>query len=43
VNEIVDATINLQKTPLAGQEEEVLKNRPEEFRYIVSGNYKVIY
>lgn len=28
VNEIVDSTIDLQKNPLAGQEEEILKKRP---------------
>lgn len=43
VNEIIDSTINLQSNPLVGQEEENLKSRPQKFRYLVSGNYKIIY
>ena len=43
VNEVVDSTIDLQRNPLAGQEEEILKKRPQKFRYLVSGNYKIIY
>ncbi|MDX2190768.1 MAG: type II toxin-antitoxin system RelE/ParE family toxin [Bacteroidota bacterium] len=43
VGEIVDATIILEKQPKIGQVEELLKDRANEYRYIVTGNYKVIY
>ncbi len=33
----------LVTNPRAGQREEVLHNRIEEFRYLVEGNYKIIY
>ena len=40
---IIDQTINLGKNPNIGQKEELLLNRPEEFRYLVYKNYKIIY
>jgi toxin ParE1/3/4 len=43
VNQIVDATINLNFNPKQGQIEELLKEREQEFRYLVIDNYKVIY
>ena len=43
INEIVDATIDLDKNPKIGQIEEFLIDRKEEFRYLVSSNYKIIY
>ena len=43
INEIVDATIDLNNNPKIGQREEFLINRKEEFRYLVSSNYKIIY
>jgi plasmid stabilization system protein ParE len=43
VTGIIDQTINLGKNPNIGQKEELLKNRPEEFRYLVYKNYKIIY
>lgn len=43
INEIVDATIDLDKNPKIGQIEEFLIDRREEFRYLVSSNYKIIY
>ena len=43
INEIVDATIDLDKNPKTGQIEEFLTDRKEEFRYLVSSNYKIIY
>ena len=43
INEIVDATIDLDKNPKIGQIEEFLTDRKEEFRYLVSSNYKIIY
>ncbi|TDX87134.1 type II toxin-antitoxin system RelE/ParE family toxin [Epilithonimonas xixisoli] len=43
VNEIVDQTIDIDKNPKIGQTEELLKDRIQEFRYLVSSNYKIIY
>lgn len=43
VTKIVDKTINLEKQPKIGAIEESLENRPQEFRYLVSTNYKIIY
>lgn len=43
VNEIVEKTINLENHPKIGVVEELLINRPQEFRYLVSTNYKIIY
>ena len=33
----------LAANPQAGQREELLAARPQEFRYLVEGNYKIIY
>lgn len=43
VNEIVDTTINLSKHPKKGTIELLLRDKPQEFRYLVHKNYKVIY
>ncbi|SEW48182.1 Plasmid stabilization system protein ParE [Chryseobacterium wanjuense] len=43
VNEIVDKTLILEQNSQAGQIEELLIERKQEFRYLVSGNYKIIY
>jgi plasmid stabilization system protein ParE len=43
VNEIVDKTLILEQNSHAGQIEELLIERKQEFRYLVSGNYKIIY
>lgn len=43
VNEIIDKTIDLEKTPLMGQIEELLKERSQKFRYLIYKNYKIIY
>jgi len=40
---IIDRTLNLGKNPNIGQKEELLQDRPEEFRYLVYKNYKIIY
>ncbi|WP_396148477.1 type II toxin-antitoxin system RelE/ParE family toxin [Flavobacterium sp.] len=40
---IIDATIDLDKNPEIGQIEELLKDRPQEFRYLIYTNYKIIY
>lgn len=43
VNGIHNETLKLSKQPRIGQTEELLKNRKQEFRYLVYKNYKVIY
>ncbi|WBL23850.1 type II toxin-antitoxin system RelE/ParE family toxin [Zunongwangia sp. HRR-M8] len=43
VNGIYNETLKLKIQPRIGQEEEILKNRKQEFRYLVYKNYKVIY
>jgi toxin ParE1/3/4 len=43
VNQIVDHVSVLETNPLAGQKEELLAHYPEEYRYLVQSNYKIIY
>jgi plasmid stabilization system protein ParE len=43
VNGIARETLLLKKYPRIGQIEEILKGRPQEFRYLVFKNYKIIY
>ncbi len=43
VKKLVDSTIRLQNTPKIGRVEELLKHRKFEYRFIVVGNYKIIY
>ena len=43
VNQIVDRTIYLEKHPIAGVKEVLLYKRKKEYRYLVEGNYKIIY
>lgn len=43
INAIVDQTIKLEKTPRVGQIEELLLHLEKEIRYIVQGNYKIVY
>ncbi|WP_026903744.1 type II toxin-antitoxin system RelE/ParE family toxin [Pedobacter glucosidilyticus] len=40
---IVQETVKLKKHPLLGQEEELLTDRPQDFRYLLYKNYKIIY
>ena len=40
---IVKATLRLKKQPEIGQVEPLLKNRNQEFRYLVHQTYKIIY
>ncbi len=40
---IVDRTIQLEKNPNSGQEEPLLRKRKFNYRYLVEGNYKIIY
>ncbi|MGQ1947823.1 type II toxin-antitoxin system RelE/ParE family toxin [Geofilum sp. OHC36d9] len=43
VGKIVDKTLTLKKNPTIGQKEELLTERKNEYRYLVEGNYKIIY
>ena len=43
VNGIIDRTIGLKKNSNLGPKEKLLKNRIQEFRYLVHKNYKIIY
>jgi len=43
INAIVDQTIMLEQTPQMGQTEELLAHLKKEIRYLVSGNYKIVY
>lgn len=43
VDKIVDATIHLDKNPRMGPIEQLLRDRTQEFRYLISTNYKIIY
>jgi toxin ParE1/3/4 len=43
INKIVDRTIYLEKHPFIGAKEELLYKRKREYRYLVEGNYKIIY
>ncbi len=43
VKGIINEPTKLIKTPSIGQEEELLKHRKTEYRYLVFKNYKLIY
>jgi plasmid stabilization system protein ParE len=43
VHGIINESKKLIKSPLIGQEEELLKERETEYRYLVFKNYKLIY
>lgn len=43
IDELIDASITLEKSPFIGQKELNLENRPQSFRYIIHKNYKIIY
>ena len=43
VSGIINEPKKLIKSPLIGQEEELLKQRETEYRYLVFKNYKLIY
>ena len=43
INGIVDKTIGLEKNPLIGQKEQLLIDRPQNFRYIIFKSYKIVY
>lgn len=43
INKITDRVSILEANPLAGSKEELLRSYPEDFRYLVESNYKIIY
>lgn len=43
INRIIDKVSILENNPLAGAREELLDKYPEEYRYLVESNYKIIY
>lgn len=43
INKIIDRVTILQSNPLTGAKEELLSEYPEDFRYLVESNYKIIY
>ena len=43
VNKIIKRVEILYKNPLSGAREELLTDYPEDFRYLVETNYKIIY
>jgi len=43
VLKIIDATIILENNPKSGRKEDLLINRPQEFRFLIIKNYKIIY
>lgn len=43
VNRIIDRVSILANNPLAGAKEELLNDYPEDFRYLIESNYKIIY
>lgn len=43
VNEIIEESIKLGSNPSIGQKEELLKDRLQEYRYLVCKSYKIIY
>jgi len=43
INRILNRVTLLESNPLAGPKEELLANYPEEYRFLVESNYKIIY
>ncbi|TND09077.1 MAG: plasmid stabilization system family protein [Bacteroidetes bacterium] len=43
VSKIINRTDQLSRAPESGQEEDMLKSFDGDFRYLVEGNYKIIY
>lgn len=43
INKIIKRVDILLSYPLSGQKEELLLNRQLEYRYLIEGNYKIIY
>jgi toxin ParE1/3/4 len=43
INKIIARVSILESNPFAGPKEELLNGYPEDFRYLVESNYKIIY
>lgn len=43
INSIIDKSLLLSNNPRLGQIEELLKHKNIEIRYLVEGNYKIVY
>lgn len=43
INRIIDRVSILKSSPLAGPKEELLSDYPEDYKYLVESNYKIIY
>jgi plasmid stabilization system protein ParE len=43
IHRILDRVSILESDPLVGQKEELLREYPEDYRYLVENNYKIIY
>ncbi len=43
INRILNKVSILESNPLSGTKEELLSSYPEDFRYLVESNYKIIY
>lgn len=43
INKIIDKVSILEANPFVGSKEELLRDYPEDFRYLVESNYKIIY
>ena len=43
ISGIIERTVMLEKNPFIGTKEPLLENRKKGYRFIVKGNYKIIY
>jgi plasmid stabilization system protein ParE len=43
MSQLIDRVSILENNPFAGQKEELLVNSDVDFRYLIEGNYKIIY
>jgi len=43
VSQIIDRTLQLEKSPDSGPKEPLLSDRKLQYRYLIEGNYKIIY
>lgn len=43
INRIIDRVSILERNPLAGTKEELLNDYPENYKYLLESNYKIIY
>jgi len=43
ISKLIDRVSILESNPLVGPKEELLNNSPEDFRYLIESNYKIIY